>query len=187
MRAEIGQDHRYAHVVRVARFAERLAMRHGLSTRKARTAGMLHDLARLYSARRLLEECAERNIPVDDFAREHPIVLHAALGAALARERYGVEDPEILSAIEKHTTGAAQMSDLDCVLYLADGLEPGRDHPGRAALAGLAFEDLRAAMRGTLESSFSYLRERGLKAAPQSIQAARAFGAAINPREVATG
>ena len=32
----------------------------------------------------------------------------------------------MLSAIEKHTTGAAEMSDLDCVVYLADTIEPGR-------------------------------------------------------------
>ncbi len=32
-------------------------------------------------------------------------LLHARLGAALARELFGVEDREVLSAIEKHTTG----------------------------------------------------------------------------------
>lgn len=187
MRAGLNQAHRYSHVVRVARFADRLAARHGLDCNRARIAGMLHDLARLMPASELVEGCERRGLPVDAFAREYPIVLHAPLGAALAKERFGIDDPHILSAIEKHTTGAAQMSPLDCVLYLADGLEPGRDFSGRAALAALAFEDLAAAMRGTLEASFSYLRERGLRAAPQSIQAALAFGAAIDPREVATG
>lgn len=187
MRAELNQDHRYAHVVRVARFAGRLAARHGVPAAKARTAGMLHDLARLYSAEHLLRECARRGIAVDAFSREHPVVLHAPLGAALARERYGVSDPAILSAITKHTTGAATMSKLDCIVYLADGLEPGRDFAGRAELARLAFDDLAAAMRGTLEASFAYLRERGLAPAPQTLEAARAFAAATTAGEVATG
>ena len=148
---------------------------------------MLHDLARLYSGPRLLRECDRRNIPVDAFSRDHPVVLHAPLGAALARERYGVTDSEILSAIAKHTTGAGAMSPLDCVVYLADGLEPGRDFAGRADLAQLALEDLGAAMRGTLEASFAYLRERGLTPAPQTLEAARTFAAATTAGEVATG
>ena len=145
---------------------------------------MLHDLARLYSHERLLRESAERGLPIDGYARAHPLILHAPLGAELARERYGVVDREILSAIAKHTLAAAEMSPLDCVVYLADGLEPGRDFPERPALVELAMRDLHAAMAATLRSTFRYLRERGLDAAPQSIQAAQAYNI---PLEVVTG
>ncbi|MEO7201061.1 MAG: HD domain-containing protein, partial [Candidatus Tumulicola sp.] len=86
VREHIGQAHRYAHCVRVARSAELLAMRHGVSSEKARVAGMLHDLARLYTADRLVGECRARNIAIDAFEAAHPIVLHAPLSAALAEE-----------------------------------------------------------------------------------------------------
>lgn len=137
---------------------------------------MLHDLARLYSAPRLLEEAALRQIPIDDYAREHPIVLHAALGADIARETFGIANEAVLSAIRKHTLGDREMSPLDCVLYLADGLEPGRAFAEREKLLALAFEDLGGAMAATLESTFLFLREKGLTAAPQSLQAADTFG-----------
>ena len=141
---------------------------------------MLHDLARLYPAKRLIDECEIRGMPIDAFERANPVVLHARLGASLAQESFGVRDPDVLSAIEKHTVAAAHMSTLDCVLYLADGLEPGREYPERAGLALLAERDLRAAMRATIASSLRYLMGRQLPIAPQT-------AAAMKTWEVATG
>jgi predicted HD superfamily hydrolase involved in NAD metabolism len=171
VRADLGQRARYAHVLRVARMAARLARAHRLDVPRALTAGLLHDLARLYSGRELIAACEARGLAIDAFERAHPVVLHARLGAELARERYGVDDPAVLSAISKHTVGAAQMSDLDKVIYLADSLEPGRDYPERAELARLAFADLDAAVSAVMRSNANYLRERGLPVAPQTLAA----------------
>jgi predicted HD superfamily hydrolase involved in NAD metabolism len=186
VRAEIGQQHRYEHSVRVARCAELLALRHALDTRRARLAGMLHDLARLYSAERLIAECEHRGIPVDSFERDHPLVLHAKVSAAIAKERFGVTDPHVLSAIGKHTTAAASMSPLDCVVYLADSLEPQRTFPERAALWNLATRDLTSAMRETLIASFGHLRAKGMPIAPPTLAAAAAFGIELQAREKET-
>jgi predicted HD superfamily hydrolase involved in NAD metabolism len=164
-----------AHIVRVARLGARLASAHGIDPGAARTAGLLHDLARLFPAERLLAESARRGLPVGPFERDHPIVLHAALGAELAREQFGITDPDVLSAIRKHTVADAVMSPLDSVVYLADGLEPGRDFPGRAELATLAFRDLDGALRGLLASTLRYLAQRGLGVAPQTRAAARRY------------
>ncbi len=116
-------------------------------------------------------------MPVDDLERAEPVLLHARLGAELARERFGVDDPAVLSAIAKHTHGDGEMAPLDCAVYLADGLEPGRNFPEREALWELAQHDLAAAMRGTLSSMIGYLQRRGLPVAPQAVAAARRFGA----------
>src|SRR6202035_2418616 len=67
VRTHIGQEHRYEHCVRVARMAENLARIHGADPDKARTAGMLHDLARLYSNEKLLEECERRGMAISEF------------------------------------------------------------------------------------------------------------------------
>ena len=115
-------------------------------------------------------------MPIDEFERANPVVLHARLGAALARETFGVHDGEILSAIAKHTVAADVMSPLDCALYLADGLEPGRDFAERAALWELALRDLRGGMRGLLLHGFRYLSRKGVPMAPQTTAAARTFG-----------
>jgi len=183
VRAHLGQAHRYEHTVRVARCADVLAQRHGLDPRTARLAGMLHDLARLYPAKRLLAECELRGLSIDPFERDHPVVLHARVGACVAQEAFGVHDAGVLSAIAKHTTAAPEMSPLDCIVYLADGLEPARDFPERAELWALAGRDLDAAMRSVLGSSIRYLRRKGIPVAPQTVAAARRFGAEIAAEE----
>ncbi len=177
VREHLSQDDRYAHSVRVARSAGTLARRHGVDVRQARLAGLLHDLARLYSAARLLDECEKRGLFIDEFERAHPVLLHARLGAALAREQFGIGDPDVLSAIEKHTTGAAEMSPLDCVVYLADSLEPARKFAERPVLWNIALLDLEEAMRETLALAIRHHERKGLAPSPPALAAAALFGA----------
>jgi predicted HD superfamily hydrolase involved in NAD metabolism len=177
VREDLAQDHRYKHTLSVARLADALAQRHGENPGRARIAGMLHDLARLYAPERLLDECLRRGMQLESFERQHPIVLHARLGAELAHERYGINDETILSAIRRHTLGAAAMSRLDSIVYLADALEPGRDFRERADLWQLAFADLDAAMLATLRSTLSYLDARGVTVAPATLAALDFFAA----------
>jgi len=175
VREHLGQTHRWTHTLAVARVAEELAAAHGGDARRARIAGLFHDLARLYPAERLLAECAQRGLAIDAFERANPIVLHARLGAELAREMFGVDDEAVLSAIRKHTLGDAVMSPLDVVVYLADALEPGRDYPERAGFLALAFADLDAAMRSVLASTLAHLRGSGRTPATQTLAAARRY------------
>jgi predicted HD superfamily hydrolase involved in NAD metabolism len=123
-------------------------------------------------------------MPVSAFERANPIVLHARLGASLAQEAFGVHDPDVLSAIEKHTVGAEQMSPLDCAVYLADGLEPGRDYAERRELWDVAIRDLAEGMRGVLRSTLRYLARKGIPIAPQTVGAARQFGVTLEEAEV---
>jgi predicted HD superfamily hydrolase involved in NAD metabolism len=175
VQAEIGQPHRYAHTLRVARMAVQLARRWGEDVERARVAGMLHDLARLYSEQRLLDESHARGLSISTFDREHPRVLHARLGAELAKERFGIDDERILSAIRAHTLGTGSMNVLDAIVYLADSLEPERDFAERADLERLAFSDLHAAMRETLLATTAYHGASGKSIAPETAAAIELF------------
>jgi predicted HD superfamily hydrolase involved in NAD metabolism len=131
----------------------------------------------LFSPERLLAECEDRKMRIDAFERANPTVLHARLGAELAREEFGVSDEAVLSAIRKHTLASGTMSVLDAIVYLADGLEPGRRFAERAALEGLAFRDLNAAMRETLRSSVEYNKAQGRQVPPATTAAIALFAA----------
>jgi predicted HD superfamily hydrolase involved in NAD metabolism len=179
----LGQRHRYAHSVRVARCADVLAQRHGADTGMARLAGLLHDLARLYSPERLVAECRARGLSIDSDESQHPVLLHAKLGAALARERFAVVDAQVLSAIEKHTTGAGDMSKLDCIVYLADSLEPNRTFEQRAGLWKIAMNDLAGAMRGVLLSTMQRNARKGVATRPATLAAAARFGLTVALRQ----
>ena len=63
------------------------------------------------------------HIALDELEQHALKLLHAKTGAALARDVFGADD-EICSAILWHTTGKANMTTLEKVIYLADYIEP---------------------------------------------------------------
>jgi len=151
--------------------ADVLAQAHGVDARQARYAGMLHDIARLWSADRLVAECHNRGIAIDAFETEFPVVLHARIGAALAQERFGITDQDVLSAIAKHTVADPVMSPLDAIIFIADGVEPGRSFVGRAEILSLALHDLDAGLKAVYASTREYLERRGLRPSPTLMRA----------------
>ncbi len=163
-------DKRYAHTLRVAETARRLAKLHGLDQERARLAGLLHDTAREIGKEELLRVAEEDGVPVGDFERERPILLHGPVAAKLAREDLGVEDGEILDAVRAHTTGEPGMGPLALALFVADKIEPGREQPGVEDLRELAPASLHRAARAALEDSVSYNERRDRPAHPRSRQ-----------------
>jgi predicted HD superfamily hydrolase involved in NAD metabolism len=119
-------DKRLKHILRVEDMAIALANCHHLDTEKAAQAGLMHDLAKFFKPRRLLEMARSEGLELDPVYEANPHLLHADVGAIVARDEFGVEDREVLEAIQNHTLGSPGMSPLSCVVYLADGLEPGR-------------------------------------------------------------
>jgi predicted HD superfamily hydrolase involved in NAD metabolism len=163
-------DKRYVHTLRVAETAERLATLHALDPEKARLAGLLHDTAREIGKEELLRVAEEDGLPVGDFERERPILLHGPVAAELAREDLEVEDGEVLDAVRAHTTGEPGMGPLALALFVADKIEPGREQPGVEDLRELAPVSLHRAARAALEDSVSYNERRDRAAHPKSRQ-----------------
>ncbi|MCA1717973.1 MAG: bis(5'-nucleosyl)-tetraphosphatase (symmetrical) YqeK [Actinobacteria bacterium] len=163
-------DKRYAHTLRVAEAAERLAKLHGLDPERARLAGLLHDTAREVGKEELLRVAEEDGLPVGDFERERPILLHGPVAAKLSREDLRVEDGEILDAVRAHTTGEPGMGPLALALFVADKIEPGREQSGVEDLRELAPASLHRAARAALEDSISYNERRDRPAHPKSRQ-----------------
>lgn len=137
---------RFRHSRDVSRTAVRLAERWGADIEKARIAGILHDCARSLKGEALLSAVKEFGLMPSELELAQPALLHAPLGALLAQERFGVKDPEILQAIRRHTTGAAEMTLLDKIIYLADYIEPGRNFPGVEKIREMAAHSLGEAL-----------------------------------------
>lgn len=161
---------RYRHCAGVARMAERLAKRHGASTLKARVAGILHDVARLWTADDLIAYADAHSIPVTSEARLAPVLLHAAVGADLARTEFGIHDPDVLGAIVHHTIAGPGMSRLEQIVYMADTFEPARKFPEREALEAAAFRSIDEGMLGCLKESMKYLTTRRIAIAQETVQ-----------------
>ena len=160
---------RYRHCLSVARAAEKLARRHGVSALKARIAGVLHDLARAWADADLLAYAAAHEMPVSDAERMYPVLLHAQIGADVAQREFGVDDAEILGAIARHTVAVPGMSRLEKVVYEADTFEPGREYPGRARLAATALRSLDEGLLACVASCIDYLNGRRIPPAPETL------------------
>lgn len=153
--------HRHEHTLGVELTAACLAMRYDASLiNKARIAGILHDCAKSMKDDDVLSLCKKYNIPIDDYEKENPFMLHGKTGAHLAKSAYGIDDIDILSAINYHTVGRPDMTLLEKIIFTADYIEPGRNKAKNLDyLRKLAFTDLDEAVYRIVEGTLDYLKE----------------------------
>lgn len=117
---------RLEHIEGVADTAAHLAKVYGVDVARARLAGLLHDWDKGYDDTGMLERVRELGMDVPEAYLAMPRVLHG-MTAAVALSREFPEIPaDVISAIDRHTVGALDMSPLDMVVYIADALEPSR-------------------------------------------------------------
>lgn len=158
---------RYEHTLGVAYTAANLAFIHGQDDKKAMIAGLLHDSAKCISHQKRLSICKKNEIAITKVEEQNPVLLHAKVGAFFAKEKYGIEDEDILDAIIYHTTGRPQMSSLEKIVYVADYIEPHRKKlPRITEIRKMAFEDLDMAVYMILENSLLYLEKGNAKIDP---------------------
>ena len=132
---------RIPHVLGTEQEAIRLAERYGADVEKARVAALLHDCTKKLDMPAQLALCGQYGIALDELEQKALKLLHSKTGAAIARDVFGVDD-EVYSAIWYHTTGHADMTTLEKIIYLADYIEPSRDFPGVDTLRKVCYEDL---------------------------------------------
>ena len=111
---------RFIHTQGVMYTATALAMCHGEDLVKAQVAGLLHDCAKCIPTGKKLKICKKNDIALTKWEEENEALLHAKVGVYIAKKKYGITDPEILNAIRYHTTGKADMTPLEKIVYIAD-------------------------------------------------------------------
>lgn len=152
---------RYAHTVGVAYTAASLAMRYDADIEKAYLAGLLHDCAKCIETDEKLALCKKYKVKLTQFEIDNPFLIHAKLGSCLAEKKYGIEDPEVLSAIRYHTTGKPDMSLLEKIVFSADYIEPGRKLiPGLEEIRKTIFIDFDRAVCLILEGTMRHLKNK---------------------------
>ena len=138
---ELDED-RYRHTQGVMYTSAALAMRYGADLKKALLAGLLHDCAKCIPGHTKIKMCEKYN---------------------LEKDKYDIEDEEILMAIRSHTTGRPGMSLLEKIVYIADYMEPGRKElPNMMDVRHLAFEDIDKCLYRILRDSLVYLKAQDM-------------------------
>ena len=114
------------HISRVRVIARQLAEVHGVNVELADLTAAAHDIARHLPARQLIEEAERLNIPVGEFERAAPIVLHGPVGATWLRAEGGLSDPELFEAVYWHTSAHPDLSPIGKVVFVADKIDPAK-------------------------------------------------------------
>ncbi len=116
-----------------------------IDKRKIALAGILHDLSRDFPHTKMIKKAEELGIPVTEYEKKYPVLLHGPLAAKISSLELKLDDPEIYEAIYWHTTGKANLGVVGQILYLSDFCEPLRNYPQaeetRKILTTQGFED----------------------------------------------
>ncbi|MBF8807779.1 MAG: bis(5'-nucleosyl)-tetraphosphatase (symmetrical) YqeK [Enterococcus lacertideformus] len=162
-------EHRFKHVLGVEETAIALAAKYGCSTEKASIAALTHD----YAKERPDDEfifVIQREGYDPELLRYGNAIWHGLVGATFVERELGITNEEILQAIRVHTTGAAQMSLLDKIIYVADYIESGRSFPGVQDAREIALLDLDEAVAFETKHTLAHLIEQEQQIYPKTIE-----------------
>ena len=154
---ELQDDKRYKHTIGVANEAYSLGEIFLPDKKdKLMVAGILHDITKCFELDKQIELCTAYNILYDK-ERVIPKLFHAKTGCELSREIFGsdVVDDEIYNSILYHTTGRADMTLFEAIIYLADYIEAGRTFSDCIELRKFFYENiLKSVFKNTMQIHF---------------------------------
>lgn len=170
---------RLRHTLAVADTAAELARTYGVDPSLARAAGLLHDWCKVEPTSALVERARAEGIEMGvDLELVSPL-LHGILAARELPARYPELPAEVFRAIEVHTTAAADMTPLDQVVFVADGIEPNRGSaPGiervRALVGDAPLDDV---FWASFTGGIAYVLEGGRYLYPGTVDVYNAIAA----------
>lgn len=167
-------EKRFQHVLGVESAAIQLAERYGADPAKAGLAGLLHDYAKEVADEDFLALIDKYELD-PNLINWNNNVWHGLVGIYKIKEELRLTDSEILRAIEIHTVGAAQMTLLDKILYVADYIEHNRNFPLVEEARVVAQQDLDQAVAFETVHTVEHLAHQGLPIYPQTIETYNAF------------
>lgn len=153
-------EKRRNHTYAVVEEAKKLSRRYGVDAEKAELAALFHDFFRGVSEKELNEYA--REFGLDTVYLDNSNLAHGKIAAFMMERDYHIQDQDIILAVSFHTTGRANMSKLEKVIYLADAIESNRNYPGIEEIREKAYKNLNEACLLSVERSIEYINGKGL-------------------------
>lgn len=165
---------RFQHVLRVEEMALKLARIYHEDLEKTSIAALVHDYAKERPDHDFICQMTKKNYS-PELLKYHNQIWHGTVGADFVSEELGINDEDILNAVRTHTTGAAQMSKLMQIIYVADFIEEGRKFPGVEEARRRSFESLEKGVAFKTKHTLEYLLSRQALIYPQTIETYNAW------------
>ena len=94
-----------------------------------RAAALLHDITKELSTDEHIELMKKHGIEVTEVDIASPQLLHSKTAELMVKDKYPeFATKRICQALRYHTTGSADMTLFDAIIYIADYIEDGRDN-----------------------------------------------------------
>ncbi|MTD41870.1 HD domain-containing protein [Erwinia sp. CPCC 100877] len=113
----------YNHCLNVGDYAFELAKAFLKDPYKAQFAGYLHDISAIYPNEERISVARKMGIDLYKEELAFPLIIHQKISKEMALRQFSITDPEILSAIECHTTLKGDYSAVDLVVFVADKIK----------------------------------------------------------------
>ncbi len=151
---------RYIHTLGVEKKAVELALIYNENETKARVAALLHDYLKQEDINILKEMCKD----IEEIkGYENLFEIYHGLGAEkILREKFKIDDDDIINAVKYHTIGRENMSLLEKIIYIADAIEDGRNYEGVEEIRKITLENLNEGMIIEIKGSIEYLKKNNL-------------------------
>ena len=156
------KNSRLQHSFRVMDTSIKLAEIYHCDCNKAKIAGLIHDCAKNINNDEMINIMKKSGYNTNDESFMIPQTLHGPVGALIAKNVMGIEDQEILNAIEYHTIGRKNMSILEKVIYIADYIEPLRNFQELESVREFVYSgDIDKALLMSFDNTIKYIIKKG--------------------------
>ena len=162
-------DYRCRHSFCVADAAAELAEQYGADREKAYLAGLLHDITKEADRAEQFELFRLGGVELSIAETRNPKLWHAMSAPIFLKEKLGITDEEILTAIRYHTTARAGMSRMEKILYIADFISADRVYDDVDVVRKLAKQSLEETMLYTLDYTIRDLLKKRRSIHPDSV------------------
>jgi predicted HD superfamily hydrolase involved in NAD metabolism len=152
---------RLQHSLSVKETSISLSRKYNIDQDKAGIAGLVHDCAKYLKNNEINDFLVKYGYNIDEIFKNNSNILHGLAGSIIAENIMNITDRDILNAIAFHTTGRANMSTLEKIIYLADYVEPLRNFNGVEVLRKLAYENLDEALLLSFDNTIKYVIDKG--------------------------
>lgn len=120
-------EKRFLHSEAVVKRALEYAKIYNVDLNTVKLVAIAHDIAKNLNDVEIDYYLKKYNIELDSIEKKNSNLLHQKIGAYICKNMYGFSE-DMVNSVRYHTTGRANMSLLEKIIYLADATEENRKY-----------------------------------------------------------
>lgn len=159
---------RYEHSKRVAKMCVQLCKNYNLDPEKGYLIGIGHDMCKYLSSEKMIETAARDGNPITDYEASNTMLLHGRAAAVVMKEKFLVDDEQLLEAVANHVSGKLGMCDYTKILFLADKCEPKRPQSTKEYRKNLMALTLNGMTASVILENYEYLKKHEYEVYPNT-------------------